>query len=212
MAVSHPLLRRLFPYFKWTVFALLGVNVVLFFTEQTLVEGLDSLAWLSLLLLFEWETSQLDRPYVSAWEKWGIHAGRILAYGLIIQSAIGYGASDYIAEHGAVDLWNALAWIAIALLLEYDVYSPGEYSRWEWYLRNAIKMALYAALFVFALLWGLEGEWLDTYDALLWILCFFAIEVNVLEFEDEIPYRGDTEVASEPSATGGVLDSASETS
>jgi hypothetical protein len=105
-----------------------------------------------------------------------------------------------------------LTWIGIVLLLEYDVYSPGEYSRWEWYLRSGAKLVLYAALFVFALLWGLEGAWLDTYDALLWILCFFAIEVNVLEFEDEIPYRGETDTPSAPGATEGALDSASETS
>ena len=71
MPVAHPVLRKAFPYFKWTVFGLLGINVILFFTEQTFVEGLDSLAWLTLLLLFEWETSQLDKPYVSRWEKWG---------------------------------------------------------------------------------------------------------------------------------------------
>ncbi|CRI67272.1 membrane hypothetical protein [Thiocapsa sp. KS1] len=205
MAVAHPVLRRAFPYFKWTVFGLLGINVVLFFTEQTLVEGLDSLAWLTLLLLFEWETSQLDKPYVSRWEKWSIHAGRILAYGLILQSAVEYGAADYIAEHGAVDLWNALTWIGIVLLLEYDIYFPGEYARWEWYLRNGAKLVLYGALFVFALLWGLEGRWLNTYDALLWILCFFTIEFNVLEFEEEIPYSdaadGDpAPVAASPAA------------
>jgi len=199
MAAAHPFLRKAFPYVKWTVFSLLGINVVLFFTERTLVEGLDNLAWLMLLLLFEWETSQLDKPYVSRWEKWGIHAGRILAYGLILNSAVGYSAADYIAEHGPVDLWNALTWLAIVLLLEYDVYSPGEYARWEWYLRNGAKLVLYTALFVFALLWGLNGEWLDTYDALLWILCFFAIEVNVLEFEEEIPYRDEPAARTPPS-------------
>ncbi|WP_373509424.1 hypothetical protein [Thiocapsa sp.] len=210
MTTSHTILRKAFPYFKWTLFGLLGLNVILFFTEQTLVEGLDSLAWLTLLLLFEWETSQLDKPYVSRWEKWGIHAGRILAYALILHSAAGYGAADYIAEHGPVDLWNALTWIGIVLLLEYDVYSPGEYARWEWYLRNGAKLVLYAALFVFALLWGFEGEWLDTYDALLWILCFFAIEINVLEFEEEIPYRDFPDADAANVAASPAADPASE--
>lgn len=197
MAANAALLHRAFPYFKWTVYGLLGINVVMFFLHETLVEGIDSLAWVTLLLLFEWETSQMDQPYTSRWERWAIHGGRIVAYGLILNSAIGYGSPSYIAEHGPVDLWNALTWIAIVLLLEYDVYVPGAYGRWEWYLRNTAKVILYAALFVYALLWGLAGSWLDFYDALLWILCFFAIEMNVLEYEEEIPYAGE---AAEPAA------------
>jgi hypothetical protein len=55
------------------------------------------------------------------------------------------------------------------------------------------------------LLWGLDGEWLDTYDALLWILCFFAIEINVLEFEEEIPYRDarDSDAGTVAASTAG---------
>jgi len=195
VTIPHPLLYRVFPYFKWTVFALLGINVVLFFTHETLAEGLDGLAWVTLLMLFEWETSQLDKPYSSRWERWGIHAGRLLAYAVILHSAWEYASADYIAEHGTVDIWNASTWLVIVLLLEYDVYSPGEYARWEWHLRNGAKLVLYGALFVYALLWGLRGDWLDTYDALLWILCFFAIEVNVLEFEEQIPYADDPNAA-----------------
>ena len=36
---------------------------------QTIVEGMESLAWLVLLLLLEWETSQLDKDYSSLFEK-----------------------------------------------------------------------------------------------------------------------------------------------
>ena len=61
--------RAAFPYFKWTVYGLLAVNIYLFFSNATVLEGLDSLAWVVLLLLFEWETSQLDKPYTAAIEK-----------------------------------------------------------------------------------------------------------------------------------------------
>ena len=73
-------MAKLFPYFKWTVFGLLGINMALFFINQTAVEGIESLAWLVLLILFEWETSQLDKPYISSLERYSIHTGRILAY------------------------------------------------------------------------------------------------------------------------------------
>ena len=41
------------------MYGLLSLNVVLFLVGQTLVEAVDSLAWLLLLLLLEWETRRL---------------------------------------------------------------------------------------------------------------------------------------------------------
>jgi hypothetical protein len=181
--LQHPLLRRLFPWFKWSVYTLIGINVLLFFTQQTFTEGLDSLAWLSLLLLFEWETTRLDRPAVPSSRKTVVHAGRVLAYLMVVYSALSYSSAAYAAEHGRLDTWNSWTWIAIVLVLEAEVRLSHPYSRATWLLRNAVKSLLYCALFVYASLWGLEGDWLDFYDALLWILCFFAIEMNVLEAE-----------------------------
>lgn len=185
--IPHPLVHRLFPWFKWTVFSLIGVNVLLFFVLETFTEGLDSLAWLSLLLLFEWETTRLDRPGISPRRKSLAHLGRILAYVMIFYSALSYSSAAYAAEHGRLDTWNAWTWIAIVLVLEAEVRFERHYSRAGWLLRNSFKTALYGALFVYASLWGLEGEWLDCYDALLWILCFFAIELNLIEAEAREP-------------------------
>ncbi len=195
MTATQSVLHRYFPFFKWTVYGLLAINVVLFVMHETPTEALDQLAWVSLLMLFEWETSQLDKPYTSAAERWGIHGLRLAAYLVIVQAALQYGSVDYIQEHGQLDLWNAWTWLAIVAVLEYDVYAPGEYVRWEWYLRNGAKFVLYGALFVYAVWWGLDGDWLDFYDALLWILCFFAIEMNVLEFEEQIPFAGEEAAA-----------------
>ena len=36
---------RWLPSFKWTVYGLLAVNIVLFPLNETVTEGLDSLAW-----------------------------------------------------------------------------------------------------------------------------------------------------------------------
>lgn len=191
-----------FPWFKWTVFSLLAVNILLFLLTETITEGLDSLAWVVLLLLFEWETSQMDKPYVSKWERWGIHGGRIAAYGLILWTAVEYSSAAYIADKGVLDMWNAWTWIVIVLVLEYDVYAPGQYGRWEWYLRNAVKVTLYAALFVYALLWGLAGSWLNFYDAFLWILCFFVIEMNVATYEEQIPYADEADPLPAPAGDG----------
>ena len=182
---------RFFPYFKWSVYGLLTVNITLFFAHQTFIEGLESLAWVMLLALFEWETSQMDQPYVHALEQYAIHAARVLAYALILYSAYGYWQPEYIAEHGYWDLLNVSTWIAVVFSLEYDVYVPGYYGRIEWMIRNGVKILLYVALFGYAVRWVLAGEWLDGYDALLWIVCFFFVELNILRYEDTQPYADE---------------------
>lgn len=183
---SDSFLAKIFPLFKWSVFGLLGINMALFFINQTAVEGIESLAWLVLLILFEWETSQLDKPYISALERYSIHTGRILAYILILYSTYAYTTPEYISENGSTDMYNAITWLLIVFLLEYDVYFPGVYKKWEWHLRNTLKIALYGALFAIAVWWWIDGEFFDFYDAVLWIVCFFFIELNVFIFEEEI--------------------------
>ena len=169
--------HRLFVVFKWSVFGLLAVDMVLFAIGQTLVEARDSLAWIALLLLFEWETRAPHRPGGIALRS--VHLGRALAYLLIVQSAVEYSGPAYRALYGPVDAWNAWTWIAITALLEIEVRLPGGYGRPAWSARNAAKAALYGALFVFAGLWAVDGAWLDAFDATLWILCFFVIELNL---------------------------------
>ncbi|MBX3676037.1 MAG: hypothetical protein KF853_03335 [Rhodocyclaceae bacterium] len=34
-----------------------------------------------------------------------------------------------------------------------------------------------------AVVWAWRGDWLDAWDALLWLVAFFAIEMNVLGAE-----------------------------
>ena len=50
-----------FRAFKWSVYGLLALNLGLFLLFETLVEALDSLGWLVLLGVLEWETSTLAR-------------------------------------------------------------------------------------------------------------------------------------------------------
>lgn len=174
------MLSSTFQWFKWTVYSLIGINIVLFFIDGTVTESLDSLAWFSLLMLFEWETRGADLP---TGQRLLAHLGRGVASLLIVFSALSYSSAAYVAEYGRLDTWNSWTWIAIVLVLEVEVRSRHCYSRLEWLARNSLKAVLYGALFVYAALWGIAGSWLDFYDALLWILCFFAIEVNVAESE-----------------------------
>lgn len=178
---------RAFPWFKWTVYALLALNVYLFIVTQTLIEGLDSLAWVLLLLLLEWETSRLGRQVLPRWEQGLIHGLRLVATALIVWAAWEYSAAEYVAVHGRLDQFNAWLWLAVVLVLEYEVRWPIFRRQWQWWLINAVKITLYGGLLLIAVLWGVSdepGAWFDCYDAVLWILCFFAIELNVFRFED----------------------------
>ncbi|MEE4301435.1 MAG: hypothetical protein V2J24_18500 [Pseudomonadales bacterium] len=159
--------------------------MVLFLVGQTLVEAKDSLAWVLLLLLFEWETRRLAAKRLEARARQLLHAGRAFAYFVIVGAAIEYSSEAFRREWGDLDAWNAWTWIAVTVLLEAELWIPHRYGRMGWLLRNGAKTLLYGALVTYALRWGLEGQWLDGYDASLWILCFFVIELNVFDLERE---------------------------
>jgi len=44
---------------------------------------------------------------------------------------------------------------------------------------------LYFILFAAAVYWGFEGDFLDFWDAILWLFAFFVIERNVVSWREE---------------------------
>ena len=48
-----------------------------------------------------------------------------------------------------------------------------------------LKILLYVVLFAAAVYWGFEGEFLDFWDAILWLFAFFVIERNVASWREE---------------------------
>lgn len=167
-----------FILFKYMIYALLAFNVYLFAINGTFTETIDTAAWVVILALFEWETRHLKEEHWSIFEKGIISLLSIFGYSVIV-----YSCYSYFIETEWLDFANALTWILVVLVLQYDIYFPGHYGKSEWTARNILKFALYGALFVFAVMWGIEGEALDFYDAFLWILSFFVIEMNIFNFE-----------------------------
>ena len=51
---------------------------------------------------------------------------------------------------------------------------------------NRIKLGLYAILILLGIYWAYLSHWLYTWDTLLWIGGFAAIEMNVSEWRDEL--------------------------
>jgi hypothetical protein len=171
-----------FRAFKWSVYGLLALNTVLFLLRETLVEGLDSLGWLVLLGVFEWETSTLGRPR-SGGETAALWAAQGAGYAVVVLAWIGY------AREGMwPDFANATLWLGVVLALAFDVRFPPDAAHLRAHrARRAVRGALYAGLVVLALWWAATGELLNAFDAALWLLCFFAIEGNILRHESAEP-------------------------
>ena len=180
---SKPRHRRGFVVFKWIVYALLAVDVALYARYGRLTELVDTAAWLVLLLLFEWETGGWRlRP------RWLplLHAVRALAAASIVVAVVGYAL-----ERVWLDFANEMVWLGVIALLELEVRLPASAVRLH-RLRRMVAAAFYLALVGFLMTWAAMGfgdedpraAWLDTWDALLWLVAFVAIELNVFGFND----------------------------
>jgi hypothetical protein len=161
-----------FSWFKAVVFALLAANAAAFVYWGTASEGLDSLAWLILLVLFEFESgSGLMPPQRAAI----VHGARLAAAVAIPVAAIGYAL-----DREWLDAVNSALWIVVVAVLELQVRFPVTAARYR-ALSGAALAALYAGLGSVAAVWLWNEDWFSAYDALLWLIAFATIEINVLQ-------------------------------
>lgn len=119
-------------------------------------------------------------------------------------TALGSGGSIYhlasssiVAEVGVwrdvvrlawVDVINSATWLLVVALLELDVRLQVRgvlEGAWLAFSKYA-KYLLYTVLFLAALYWGVEGTFLDFWDAFLWLVAFVFIEMNVFEWREEL--------------------------
>jgi hypothetical protein len=102
----------------------------------------------------------------------------------IIGNAGQWAAIQWLAM---VDVINSITWITVVIILELDVRLQQQ-DRFEGLVvsvsRN-IKLVLYGILLGAATYWGFLGDFLDFWDAFMWLLAFFFIEINI--FKDEKP-------------------------
>jgi len=168
-----------YPIFKIAVFTLLLCNAVFYALDDTPSNALDAVAWLILLVLFEWETEfggRLRARSVTA----AIHIVRIAAI-----FGIGAATGAYVYEMAWLDVINSSLWVAVVAMLEYEVRFPRLVAHHSAaFLATAV--GLYVGLGVLVMAWVWEGEWFDAYDALLWIIAFATIEMDVLRFSERV--------------------------
>lgn len=167
-----------FQAFKAAVYAALLANVGLFIADAGDLfapKAVDQIGWIIILGVFEWETGRLPQ---------GMALTRIsppaLGFELVGYACALFALSHYIDIRDPVEIANAVAWLGISALIWVDLFYPHG-SRGM--TRSALRWTLYLITFVCAVLWWIDGAWLDFWDGAIWIICFFVIEINIFGFE-----------------------------
>lgn len=91
------------------------------------------------------------------------------------------------------DAINALVWILIVVILEIEVRLQERDQLTDTAVRGfgATKVFFYSVLLLLAVYWGVDGDFIDFWDAFLWLVAFFFIEMNVIEWRHEEEARED---------------------
>lgn len=100
-----------------------------------------------------------------------------------------------------VDVINSAVWLLVVVVLEIDVWLQ-ERNRFEGaalWISNASKFVLYFTLLLAAIYWGVKGDFIDFWDAFLWLLAFIFIELNVFEWHQEVKESEQQSQISNPS-------------
>lgn len=170
------MLTRIFapyPWYKLVILALLSVNVLVFAIFHDPVSAVDSLCWVWLLVMFELETvsdsSVCSTTQTRRWIRNALIVVVLAVFGLYVQN------NDWL------DVCNAMFWFALIALLELELRCPQTVSAYSRSYR-LVTLAVFTALLVMVAFWVARAAWLDAYDALLWIVAFAVIDVDIFKF------------------------------
>ncbi|MCX2979728.1 hypothetical protein EYC98_02495 [Halieaceae bacterium IMCC14734] len=123
---------------------------------------------------------------------------RVDGLGSILSSADVLHAARWLAW---TDVLNASAWILVVLVLEWDVRLQLKHELQGNLISvsKLVKAVLYTILLFAAVYWGFAGDFIDFWDAFLWLFAFIFIEINVFSWQAETNAAADA--IGEPHAT-----------
>ncbi len=104
-----------------------------------------------------------------------------------INAAVDEAGYQAILRLGWADVINSAVWILVVAVLEIDVRLQ-ERRRLDGLvlvLSTTAKYLFYSILFLAAVFWGFEGDFVEFWDAFLWLVAFAFIEMNVFEWRME---------------------------
>jgi len=86
-----------------------------------------------------------------------------------------------------VDAINAAVWLLIVIVLEADVWFEKRdlMTERKMAIGKIIKIVLYGTLFAATVYWGFLGDFIDFWDAVLWLIAFVFIEMNLFQWHEE---------------------------
>jgi len=90
------------------------------------------------------------------------------------------------------DIVNAADWLVIVAVLEGEVWLQinGRLNDRLLHANKYLKGFLYTILFACATYWGIDGGFLEFWDAILWLVAFIFIEMNIFEWQAETASEG----------------------
>jgi len=158
---------------KHVLFLALATNLAVFAWRGERTEALESGAWLALLLMFDLECRRPE--WLHAARRRALDALRIVAVVVVIAAE-----AAYVVDEDWLDAANGALWIAVVLLLEFEVRWPLLAARHRTGILTAAG-TLYAGLAMLVCAWAWRGDWFDAWDAALWLAAFVLLEMNVLK-------------------------------
>ena len=160
-----------YPRFKLAIVALLALNVVIYAIADTLTSAVDALTWLVLLVLYELEANDAVPMAENR-----LHEIR----GILI-AVIALTFFSYIHDSEWLDVVNSALWFVLIALLELEVRYPDKVFK---YRQNywLATVTVFTGLIAMVIAWAWQSAWLDVYDAILWIVAFASIEVDIFQF------------------------------
>lgn len=104
-----------------------------------------------------------------------------------MRAVVDEGNLNAIRNLAWVDVINAAVWLLVVVVLEIDVRLQEKKQLEGIALRtsNGVKIILYSLLLLAAVYWGVAGDFIDFWDAFLWLVAFVFIELNVFDWRQE---------------------------
>ena len=196
----HPLTFRVF---KYTIYALLSVNVYLFFIDdwqasdhvfsngvgigqiiEAFVATIDTGAWVILLLLFELETYVISEKNIVGSLKLTLHGVRVFCYGFILYSFYGY-VSKCMMLYGFVPLDStdlcALREAFPSFMTDLDEFTSITADNCHQFSGTALSgaAAIQVATDASSLRSAQHLAWADVINSATWLLVVLFLEIDV---------------------------------
>lgn len=180
--------------YLFIVYALYGYAIellTLYNIEPMVLADVCSLVgsdWSVLVFIDEYEAITQANCSTIAANPWQVGGFHIIAEPETLESTQWLAWTDVI---------NASDWILVVLVLEFDVrlQLKGAYTDRLLAINKFIKAVLYTVLFGAAVYWWFEGDFLDFWDAFLWLFAFIFIELNVFDWQAETAAEADEAAA-----------------